>query len=98
MRALGKEEHEVISVLRSSGRWRTASIKEEREPAPRRRGTPPSRAQPGGRMVAQAGGEAEEGGGEGWRRGAERAQGPPGSEETETETEPVAELEERGEG
>ena len=57
-----------------------------------------SRAQPGGRMVAQAGGEAEEGGGEGWRRGAERAQGPPGSEETETETEPVAELEERGEG
>jgi hypothetical protein len=57
-----------------------------------------SRAPPGGRMVAQAGGEAEEGGGEGWRRGAERAQGPPGSEETETETEPVAELEERGEG
>ena len=55
-----------------------------------------SRAQPGGRMVAQAGGEAEEGGGEGWRRGAERAQGPPGSEETETE--PVAEFEERGEG
>ncbi len=47
-------------------------------------------------MVVQDEGEAEEGGGEGWRRGAERAQGPPGSEETETE--PVAELEERGEG
>ena len=53
-------------------------------------GEDPSRASPGRASLPRPGPEASE-------RSEERAQGPPGGEGAEAGSEPVAELEERGE-